>query len=269
MRGERRAAAAAGEKAYAFSTPYEKTSPSKLGGDPVRKGVPAIEAGMPLPASLLRASAPVPIPPCAWGETPRSRGLCRWRSGPAGRGTFPPCARRICSGVPGPLPRRLVWCTYPCLPTRRRPAPRADRGGAGRLVRAATSARPRMAGLQSCTPVQARRLVCHSGRSSPRRPRTLGRHGVALRASHGSFPPRAPARLAVCIGPWTAEDLHLLRFAALSAAPRTPAVSRRQWPERRRSGATVLVVKGAFVYFVSSAPPEVAKASDASAWREE
>src|SRR5438309_11688514 len=29
MRGERRAAAAAGEKAYAFSTPYEKTSPSK------------------------------------------------------------------------------------------------------------------------------------------------------------------------------------------------------------------------------------------------
>jgi len=29
MRGERRAAAAAGEKAYAFSTPYEKASPSK------------------------------------------------------------------------------------------------------------------------------------------------------------------------------------------------------------------------------------------------
>ena len=29
MRGQGRAAAAAGEKAYAFSTPYEKTSPSK------------------------------------------------------------------------------------------------------------------------------------------------------------------------------------------------------------------------------------------------
>src|SRR5262249_8018280 len=47
----------------------------------------------------------------------------------------------------------------------------------------------------------------------------------------------------------------------------TLALTCRRKPQRRRSGATVLIVKGAFVYFFSSAPPGVARASDASAWR--
>ena len=42
---------------------------------------------------------------------------------------------------------------------------------------------------------------------------------------------------------------------------------RGEQPQRRRSGATVLIVKGAFVYFFSSGPPGVARASDALAWR--
>ena len=182
---------------------------------------------MTLPSSLLRAYAPVPIPPFAYGNAPRSSGLCRLLSVSAGRGTFPTFSLRSFSCVPGPLPRLLLWCTYPCLPTRLRPSPPEDRVGASRIFRAATSARPRIAGLQSCTHVHARRFACHSGRSYHRIPSTLGSHGVSIRASHGSLPPRAPDMLAVRIGPWTAEDFHLLRCAALSAAPLTPCV--RRW----------------------------------------
>jgi hypothetical protein len=203
-------------------------SPFALRGcSPVRDGVLTIEEGVPLPSSLLRAYAPVPIPPCACGDTPRSRGLCRLLAVSAGSGTFPTFSLRIFACVPGPLPRLLLWCTYPFLPTRLRPSPREDRVGAWLIFRAATSARPRISGLQSFTHVQARRFACHSGRSYHRIPRTLGSHGVSIRASHGSLPPRAPDMLAVRIGQLTAEDFHLLRFAALSAAPLTPAVSRR------------------------------------------
>jgi hypothetical protein len=53
-----------------------------------------------------------------------------------------------------------------------------------------------------------------------------------VRASRGSLPPHAPDMLAVRIGQLTAEDFHLIRCAALSAAPRTP---RHQ--ARRAAGA--------------------------------
>src|SRR5207247_1680460 len=58
----------------------------------------------------------------------------------------------------------------------------------------------------------------------------------------------------ISIQPLTSEVISTLRFR------------RRQWPQRRRSGATVLIVKGAFVYFFSFGPPVVARASAAAAW---
>jgi hypothetical protein len=50
--------------------------------------------------------------------------------------------------------------------------------------------------------------------------------------------------------------------AGLSRHTRTPAFSCCRKPERGTSGATVLIVKGAFVYFFSFGPPGVARASD-------
>ena len=60
----------------------------------------------------------------------RTQGLCRLLSAPAGNSTFPTLSLRIFPHVLGPLPRLLLWCTYPLLPTRHRPSQRYDPVGA-------------------------------------------------------------------------------------------------------------------------------------------
>ena len=112
-------------------------------------------------SGLMRQSQTLRLPVAM----PRSTGLCRLLSVPAGSGTFPTLSLRIFSCVLGPLPRLLLWCIYPFLPTRLRPSPRSERVGAWHLFRAATSARPRITGLQSFSNVQAHRFARHSGRS--------------------------------------------------------------------------------------------------------
>jgi len=71
---------------------------------------------------------------------------------------------RIFLCVLGPLPRRLVWCLYPFLPTRQRPSPRSDRVGAQHSpysdFRTASFSR-----LQSFLDVQAHRFARHPDRS--------------------------------------------------------------------------------------------------------
>ena len=57
-----------------------------------------------------------------WSK-PRSAGLCRLLSAPAGCSTFPALPPRILPQMPGPLPRRSLWCAYSFLPTGRRPSP--------------------------------------------------------------------------------------------------------------------------------------------------
>jgi hypothetical protein len=86
-------------------------------------------AGIPPPASLLRAQAPV-LPPPRASVGPATPGLCRLLSAPAGRRTFPTLSLRILPSVLGPLPRRLLRCTGPFLPSGQRPSPRSDRVGA-------------------------------------------------------------------------------------------------------------------------------------------
>ncbi len=61
---------------------------------------------------------------------PWSAGLCRLPSAPAGRWPFPTLFPRIFLYVQGPLPRRLLWCTHPFLPTRHRPSQRRHPVGA-------------------------------------------------------------------------------------------------------------------------------------------
>jgi len=183
-------------------------------------------AGATPPSSLLRAHAPV-LPPPRASVVPSTPGLCRLLSAPAGRRTFPTLSLRICPYVLGPLPRWLVRCSYPFLPSRHRPSPRSDRVGAPPCPCSDFSTAP-FSRLQSFADGQARRCAHHPGRSYRYGITPHGSRGLYVRASRGSLPPHAPDMLAVRIGQLTAEDFHLIRCAALSAAPRTPGV-RRGW----------------------------------------
>jgi hypothetical protein len=69
---------------------------------------------------LRRQTNPLP-PPLV---VPPSVGLRRLLRAPAGNWSFPTFTLRIFLCVPGPLPRLLLWCTYPFLPTRHRPSQR-------------------------------------------------------------------------------------------------------------------------------------------------
>ena len=120
-------------------------------------------AGVTPPSSLLRAHAPVRHPPRA-SVVPSTPGLCRLLSAPAGRRTCPTLSLRIFPGVLGPLPRRLVWCLDPFLPTRPRPSPRSDRVGAPHSPCSDFSPAP-FSRLQSLADVQARRCARHPDRS--------------------------------------------------------------------------------------------------------
>ena len=74
-------------------------------------------------------------------DQPPPAGLCRFSPVPAGRGPFPTLSLRICLYVQGPLPRLLLWCIHPFLPTRLRPSQRRHPVGAFATVHAlATSA---------------------------------------------------------------------------------------------------------------------------------
>jgi hypothetical protein len=177
----------------------------------------------------MRRSSTLPLPMAY----PWSTGLCRWLSAPTGRRTFPTLSLRIFPCVLGPLPRRLVWCTYPFLPTRQRPSPRSDRVGAPQcsVQRLQYGAFFEAAVIHSCSGPQ----VCSPPRSLlPIRPAPYGSRGFSVRASRGSLPPHAPDMLAVRIGQLTAEDFHPIRYAALSAAPRTLALTCCR--KRERSG---------------------------------
>jgi len=80
------------------------------------------------PSSLLRAHAPGPHPPPPW-LSPRMVGLCRLSPVPAGWWPFPTLSLQVFPWMPGPLPRRLLWCLYPFLPKGLRPSPRYDKVG--------------------------------------------------------------------------------------------------------------------------------------------
>jgi hypothetical protein len=109
---------------------------------------------------LMRQSSTLSLP----RYDPRTASLCRLLSAPAGRRTFPTFSLRICPGVLGPLPRWLLRCAYPFLPSRHRPSPRSDRVGAPPCPCSDCSTAP-FARLQSFADVQARRCAHHPGRS--------------------------------------------------------------------------------------------------------
>ena len=122
-----------------------------------------MSVGITPPSSLIRAHAPVLHPPRV-SVIPSTPSLCRLLSAPAGRRTFPTLSLRILPCVLGPLPRRLLRCTCPFLPSGHRPSPRSDRVGAPQCPCSDFSTAP-FSRLQSFTHVQAHRFAHHPGRS--------------------------------------------------------------------------------------------------------
>ncbi len=92
------------------------------------------------------------------------KGLCRLSLVPAGRWPFPALSLLILPWVPGPLPRWLLWCTFPFLPIGHRPSPIVQRVGYQQHPHNGDFCVAFLSGLQSFLYVQAPRFARHSGR---------------------------------------------------------------------------------------------------------
>src|SRR5215831_3970190 len=132
----------------------------------------------------MRQSSTLSVPRCY----PRPPSLCRLLSAPARRRTFPTLSLRILPCVLGPLPRRLLRCTCPFLPSGHRPSPRSDRVGAPpcTVQRLQYGALFEAVVISSCSGPQ----VCSPPRSLlPIRHTPYGSRDFSIRASHGLLPP--------------------------------------------------------------------------------
>lgn len=105
---------------------------------------------------------PVALPPAS--ASPRTDGLCRLLSAPAGHRPFPTLSLPILPHVSGPLLRLLPGCTRPLLPPGHWPSPRVERVGATRFSDSYFR-RYYVSELQSFTDVQTRRFARHAGSS--------------------------------------------------------------------------------------------------------
>src|SRR5262249_36743064 len=146
-------------------------------------------------------------------------GLCRLLPAPAGSWSFPTF---LCKSVPGCLGHDpggssgARACFFPDviglpqnLPMGRLPAP----------LRLETSP-PEMFRVPHHS-LRSSLLVCSPPRSPlPLRHRPQGSRDFSIRAEPAALPSQASDMLAVRTRQLTAEDLHLFRLAALSAAPR-------------------------------------------------
>jgi hypothetical protein len=131
--------------------------------------------------------------------------------------TFSTFSLRIFPCVLGPLPRPLGRCPSPVLPPRHRPAP--VRTGSALSIVPSSAFGTALSFGAAVIPCCSGPSVCSPPRSLlPLRQRRRAAVTCSVRASRGSFPPHAPAMLAVRIGPLTAGALHPIRCAALSAA---------------------------------------------------
>jgi hypothetical protein len=156
--------------------------------------------------TLNTRSVQVAVSPCWKKDLPdvisAYLSLRAWTPTPAARGVHLPVSSSTTSAFPSFGPGR-------------RSAKPVQRFQYGALLEAAV--------ISSCSGPQ----VCSPPRSLlPLRLTPHGSRDFSIRASRRLLPSHAPDMLAVRIGQLTAEDFHLIRYAALSAAPRTLALSR-------------------------------------------
>ena len=184
-----------------------------------------MSVGITPPSSLIRTHAPVLNPPRA-SVTPRSLGLCRLLSAPAGRRTFPVLSLRLFLCVLGPLPRLLLWCLCPFLPTGQRPSRREDPVGAwqkpvqqlqyGTFIEAAVICS--CSGPQMCSPPWLLLPQCLTAPSSC---------GFYIHASFGLLPFRTVDMLTVRFGQLTVEGLTPSKIRSLSGCSPNARAQRR------------------------------------------
>jgi hypothetical protein len=179
--------------------------------------------GVTLLSSLVRAHAPVLTPPSA-SEVSSDSGSVQVAVSPCWEEDLPDVVSahlslRAWTPTPAALEVRVPVSSpktsaFPPFGPGRRSTKPVQRLQHGALFEAAV--------IHSCSGPQ----VCSPPRSLlPLRHTPHGSRGFYVRASRGSLPPPAPDMLAVRIGQLTAEDFHLIRCAALSAAPRTLALT--------------------------------------------
>jgi len=134
--------------------------------------------------------------------------------------TFPTLSLRIFLRMHGPLPRQSLRCTCPFLPAEHRPSPRWDWSATQHYLEQRLQLRTPFRGCSHSFMFKPPDLLATQVAPTDTL-KLYGSRDVYFRAPQGSLPSPASDMLAVRIGQLTAEDFHLMRFAALSAAPPT------------------------------------------------
>ena len=167
----------------------------------------AASKGVTLSSSLLRAHAPDPIPPVAYGHRLGRRVLAGGCQPLLGEGPSRRCLRASFPRCLGPYPGAPRGALARFFP-RDYGLPHLATGSARRHPHTATSVWNQISRLQPFLYVQAPGFARHSGSLPPRLllPRRDGR-GFYFRAEHGSLPSRASDRLTVRTGQLTAWGL--------------------------------------------------------------
>jgi len=183
-------------------------------------------AGATLPSSLLRAHASVLNPPRASVVPLDTRSL---------QVAVSPCWEEDLPDVISAHPSLRAWTPTPAalevpVPVSSPKTSAFSSFGPDRrstLYRTATSVRRAFRGCSHFLMFRPAGLlatqIAPTDTATP-----YGSCDFSIRASRGLLPPHAPDMLAVRIGQLTAEDFHLIRCAALSAAPRTLRFRRRR-----------------------------------------
>jgi len=180
-------------------------------------------AGITLPSSLIRTHAPALNPPTAYGHNLGRRVFAGCRQSLLGVG---PSRRYLCESFPtclDPYPGCSCGALARAFPQDIGLPSVRTRSALGN-TRTATSVRTQFRGCSHSLMFRPAGLL--ATQVAPTLSYYIpGSRGFYFRAEHVSSPSRVSDILTVRTGQLTVKDFHPIRFAALSAAPLTSAVS--------------------------------------------
>ena len=134
---------------------------------------------------------------------------------PAGSWPFPTLSLRILLHVSGPLPRLLLWCVYPFLPTELRPSQQSNPVGAQHHPYYSNFSMGEFRGCSHSLMFKPADLLATQVAPTAANISWLSSHGFFIRTPHGSLPPRAPDMLTVRFGQLTVRGLAPLKIRSL------------------------------------------------------
>ena len=160
----------------------------------VMSGITSADVTLPSPLTRTHASIlpPLPIPRLyPWQKV--FAGCCQ----PLLGRTFPVLSLRIFLCVLGPIPRLLLWCSFPFLPTEHRPSRTIEPVGAWRKSYYSNFQYEADFGAAVILLCSGPQICLPPKLLLPRCLPTLSSHGVYIRAYHSLLPPCAPDMLTV------------------------------------------------------------------------